>query len=190
MREDKIVLPGEQLSTSEEMLSGEGTFEDGGIIRAARIGQYVVDEKYRKAIVKPLTSTPVIIRKADTVLGEVQSVKPSMVIVEVLHVIGKDRRISGDTNATIHVSEISSSYVKNPSEAFKLGDIIKARVIQVKPSLQLLTKDRDLGVIKALCVKCRHPLIISGRYLECKKCGNKENRKSSSEYGNIKLEKF
>lgn len=190
MKENKIVMPGEQLSTSEEMLSGEGTFEDEGIIRAARIGQFVVDEKHRKAIVKPLTSTPVVVKKGDTVLGEIKSVKPSMVIVEVLHVIGKNRRISGDTNGTIHVSEISSSYVKNPSEAFKLGDIIKARVTQAKPSLQLLTKDRNLGVIKALCVKCRHPLVRNGISLECKKCGNKEKRKNSMEYGNIILEKF
>ncbi|MCK4333104.1 MAG: hypothetical protein KAV40_05940, partial [Thermoplasmatales archaeon] len=52
---DKIVMPGEQLSTSEELLPGEGTFEEDGIIRAARVGKYVVNEKYRRAEVKPVT---------------------------------------------------------------------------------------------------------------------------------------
>jgi len=53
---DKIVMPGDQLSTSEELLPGEGTFEEDGIIRAARAGKYVVDEKHRKAKVKSKTS--------------------------------------------------------------------------------------------------------------------------------------
>ena len=56
MTENNIVLPGEKLSTSEELLSGEGTFEEDGIIRAARVGKYIVDEKYRRALVKPVTT--------------------------------------------------------------------------------------------------------------------------------------
>ena len=43
-----MVLPGDKLSTSEELLSGEGTFEEEGIIRAARVGNYIVDEKNKK----------------------------------------------------------------------------------------------------------------------------------------------
>ena len=52
----KFVLPGDQLSTSEELLPGDGTFEENGIIRAARIGTYVVNEKHRSAEVKPVLS--------------------------------------------------------------------------------------------------------------------------------------
>ena len=46
MAENKIVLPGEQVSTSEELLPGDGTFEEDGIIRASRVGNYFVDEKH------------------------------------------------------------------------------------------------------------------------------------------------
>lgn len=53
----KIVMPGDQLSTSEELLPGDGTFEENGIIRAARIGTYIVNEKHKTAEVKPVTST-------------------------------------------------------------------------------------------------------------------------------------
>ena len=81
---DKIVMPGDQLSTSEELLPGEGTFEEDGIIRAARIGKYVVDEKYRRAKVKPVTSVPVIVKKGDIVIAEVAMVKTSMVIANVI----------------------------------------------------------------------------------------------------------
>ena len=186
----KIVLPGEKLSTSEELLSGEGTFEEDGVLRADRIGIYIVDEKHKKATVKPVTSIPVILKKGDTVLAEVRSVKPSMVIAEVLHVVGKKRGISGDTNGTLRVSEISTSYVKDPSTEYAVGDIIRARVTQVKPSLQLATKDRNLGVIKGLCTRCRNALIRKGNSLECTRCGRIERRRAAIDYGEFDMNNF
>ena len=147
MVKDKIVLPGEQVSTSEELLPGDGTFEEDGIIRAERIGTYVVDEKYRRAKVIPLTSVPVTLRKGDIVLAQVGSVRSNMVIAEVIHIIGKKRSISGDTNGTLRVSEISNGYVKDPTTEFAPGDIIRAKVVQVKPNIQLATKDNDLGAV-------------------------------------------
>ena len=188
--EKRLVLPGEKLSTSEELLSGDGTFEEDGVLRANRIGIYVIDEKNRKATVKPVTNTPVIIKKGDTVLAEVQSVRSSMVIAEVIHVAGKNRGISGDTNGTLRVSEISTSYTKDPSTEFAVGDIFRARVTQVRPSLQLATKDRDLGVIKGLCTRCRNPLIRKGNILECPRCGRTEKRKTAEDYGNFDLDKL
>lgn len=190
MTENKIVLPGEEVSTSEELLPGDGTFEEDGIIRASRVGTYVVDEKHRRAIVKPLTSIPVELKRGGIVLAEVGSVRSNMVIAEVIHVIGKSRSISGDTNGTLRVSEISNSYVKDPSTEYAPGDIIRAKVTQVKPSIQLATKDRDLGVIKAMCTKCRHPLVRKGNILECGNCRNKEKRKFANDYGNYDLDKL
>ena len=187
---DKIVMPGDQLSTSEELLPGDGTFDDNGIIRAARVGKYIVNEKYKRAEVKPLTSTPVIIRKGDIVIAKVESVRSSMVIADVIHVVGKNRAVSGDRNATLRVSEISKGYVKDPSTEFGIGDLIKAKVTQVKPSLQLETKDRDLGSIKSLCQKCRHPLVKKDNTLECENCGNKQKRRITIDYGNIDVTKL
>ena len=68
--DDKIVMPGEQLSTSEELLPGEGTFEEDGIIRAARVGKYVVNKKYRRAEVEPITSVPVLLKRGDIVIAK------------------------------------------------------------------------------------------------------------------------
>ena len=187
MTENKIVLPGEKLSTSEELLSGDGTFEEDGIIRAARVGKYVVDEKHRSAMVKPVTNVPVLLKKGDTVLAEVRLMRSSMIIAEVIHVKGENRGISGDTNGTLRVSEISQSYVKDPASEFSVGDIIRAKVTQVKPNIQLETKDRNLGVIKGLCTKCRHTLIKKDNILECKNCGNKERRRTAIDYGNYDL---
>ena len=120
----QIVLPGDQVSTSEELLPGDGTFEEEGIIRASRYGEYIVDTKHKKAIVKPLTSTPVEIKRGDIVLAQVNSVRSNMVIADVIHVIGKKRAISSDTNGTLRVSEISQGYTKDPADEFGPGDII------------------------------------------------------------------
>ena len=190
MAKDNIVLPGEQVSTSEELMPGEGTYEEDGIIRAEIVGTYMVDEKHRRAKVKPLTSTPVILRRGDIVLAQVGSVRSNMVIAEVIHVIGKNRPVSSDTNGTLRVSEISNGYVKDPSSEFAPGDIIRAKVTQVKPNVQLATKDKDLGSIKSVCSKCRHSLKKKGNMLECENCGNKEKRRTAIDYGNFDLSKL
>jgi len=188
--EKKIVMPGDQVSSSEELLPGDGTFEDNGVIRAAIMGKYVVDQKNRQAKVTPVTSTPVVIHKGDIVIGEIAVVRSSMVIVDLFHVQGKNRSLSGDTNSTLHASEISFKYVKDPATEYKVQDIIRAKVIQVKPSIQLSTKDKNLGVIKALCVKCRHPLTKKGNSLECPNCGNKERRYIAMDYDNLDVDKI
>jgi exosome complex component CSL4 len=190
MTKDKVILPGDQVSTSEELLPGEGTFEEDGIIRAARVGTYYVDEKHRKAIIKPLTSIPVELRKGDIVLAEVNSVRSNMVIAEVIHVVGKNRPISGDTNGTLRVSEISNGYTKDPATEYAPGDIIRAKITQVRPSIQLATKDRDLGAIKSLCSKCRKPLYKKENQLKCDNCGNKERRNTAVDYGDYDIKKL
>ncbi|MEM0493349.1 MAG: exosome complex RNA-binding protein Csl4 [Candidatus Thermoplasmatota archaeon] len=187
MSKKTIVMPGEDLSNTKELSPGEGTFESNGTIKASRIGMYHVDEKTKKAHVKPITSIPVTLKKGDIVIAEVTNTKPSMVIVDVQHVTGKNRAISGDTNGTIHASEISQSYTKDASTEYKIGDIVRAKVFQVKPSIQLTTKDRNLGAIKALCSRCRHPLIKKNKNLECSNCGNKEHRRITDDYGDIDL---
>lgn len=190
MTENKIVLPGDQVSTSEELLPGDGTFEEDGIIKATRVGTYLIDAENRRATVKPLTSIPVEVRQGDEVLAKIGSVRSNMIIAEVIHIIGKKRAISGDTNGTLRVSEIANGYVKDPSTEFAPGDIIRAKVTQVKPSIQLSTKDKNYGAIKSLCSKCRHTLNKNGNVLECSNCGNKETRTISFDYGNYDLDKL
>ncbi len=190
MSKSNIVLPGDKVSTSEELLPGENTYEEEGIIRSTIYGEYQIDSKHRKANVKPLTSTPVKVQKGDTVLVEVRMVRSNMIIAEVIHVIGKKRPISGDTNGTIKVSEISKSYVKDPATEFSPGDIVRAKVYQVKPSIQLTTKGKENGVIKGVCSKCRHPLEKKGNLLECTNCNNKERRNTAIDYGTYDIKKL
>jgi exosome complex component CSL4 len=114
--------------------------------------------------------------------------KEKMIIVEVKHVAGKNRSISSDTDATIHVKEIAQGFIKEASSEYKAEDYIRAKVIQVSPSVQLETKERNFGAIKALCSKCRHPLVKKSQGLECENCGNKEYRRIAEDYGNLDIQ--
>ena len=110
-----------------------------------------------------------------------------MAICEVVTVEGKSRNITDDTNGTIHVSKISNDYVQDAGNELRPSDIIRARVIQVKPSIQLTTVHPHLGVVKALCRKCRHPLVKEEKGLYCANCDRHEHRKTSDDYAAVEF---
>jgi len=43
-------------------------------------------------------------------------------------------KLSGGQKALIHISQVSDSFVKNISDYLKLGDIVKARVLNIEGS--------------------------------------------------------
>src|SRR6266699_1982625 len=88
---------------------------------------------------------------------------------------------------TIHISNVSEEYTEDIHDMYRLGDIIRAKVIQVKPSLQLTTAEPSLGVVKALCSVCRGPLEMRGRELYCPRDERSERRKLAADYADLKL---
>ena len=108
-----------------------------------------------------------------------------MAICEVVAVEGKGREVTGDTNGTIHVSKLSQEYVQEVGKEVRPSDIIRARVTQVKPSVQLTTASEHLGVIKALCRKCRQPLVKVEKGLYCATCDRPDYRKMADDYGDV-----
>src|SRR3989442_1225461 len=100
---------------------------------------------------------------------------------------GRSRQISGESEGTIHISNVSEEYTEDIHDMYRLGDIIRAKVIQVKPSVQLTTAERDLGVVKARCSVCRGPLEVRGRELYCPRDERTERRKLAADYADLKL---
>jgi hypothetical protein len=101
---------------------------------------------------------------------------------------GSNREITGETEGAIHVSKISDEYIEDIRDAFHLGDIVRAKVIQAKPSLQLTTSEPNLGVVKARCSRCRGVLELKDRDLWCPRDEQAERRKIASDYGNLLLD--
>jgi exosome complex component CSL4 len=188
-KDKKIVVPGEQIGTSEEFLSGEGTFEQSGSIYSSIMGELSLDSDEMEAKVRPINPL-VKLSNGDVVLAQVQDIKSSMVIVNVIRVEGNPREVTGGTMGSIHVSKIAEGYTSDVWKEYRIGDLIRAKVIQSRPSLQLATDRPKLGVILGLCTKCRMPLVKKEGMLHCPNCQRTELRNTAPDYGDYHLQKY
>jgi len=178
-----LVVPGDVIGASEEYLPGYGTYEERGKIFAAITGKVETDKKDRMVRVLPVMETPPMLKMGDIVVGRVVDLKNAVVLVEIARIKGhENREIANADQGAIHISNVKDSYVAKLETEFGQQDIIKARVIDEK-SLRLSTVEKDLGVIKALCSRCRTPLVRKQNKLECPSCERIETRKLSEDYG-------
>jgi len=183
------VLPGDKVAISEELQAGEGTYEKNGEIIASVIGKFKIDSQRMAAIVEPLAKMPLILKAGDTAICEVKQLTEAMVIVKIIHIAGNKRQIAGEKDAAIHISNISNEFVDNIGKKFRIGDIVRAKIIRVEPAIQLSTKGKEFGVIKAYCTNCRNTLIKKDNLLECLSCGKLEERKVADDYGEGNLDR-
>ena len=186
MKEKRKVVPGDEVAEVEEFIPSEGTYEDQGKVYSALYGELELDHEDKTARVSaknPMTKLAI----GDFVFCTVTDARASMAICEVIAVEGKGREIGGDTNGTTHVSKVSSEYIQDVGRELRPSDIIRAKVIQVKPSIQLTTTSPHLGVVKALCRKCRHPLIKAEKELYCPNCERSDHRKIADDYAAVEF---
>ncbi|MFW6040466.1 MAG: exosome complex RNA-binding protein Csl4 [Thermoplasmatota archaeon] len=185
-QKDKLVMPGDKIGTSEEWLPGEGAYEDEGYIYASVFGKVIYDDEKLEAkvtAINPISS----INKGDVVYGTVRDNRGSIASVTLELVEGNSRGISMDIEGSLHISKISNDYVESVEDSFKKGDIIRAKVIQTEPSIQLSTTGKNLGVVRGYCTNCRRPMTRKNNKLYCSTCERTETRKISKAYGKIKL---
>jgi exosome complex component CSL4 len=180
--ENSFVLPGDVVGSAEEFVPGDCTYAKEGVIYATTAGQIKIDSESKLASVIPKTNAPPKLRHGDIVVGEVIDVKDSLVIVSLAFKKGYEDRPISDEEATIHISNVKNSYVKDLRQMFSVRDILKARIIDER-QLRLTTGDEDLGVIKAYCSRCLTGLAKKDGRLVCPSCSNTEIRKLSSSYG-------
>lgn len=180
--EDCFVLPGDVVGSAEEFVPGDCTYVKGGVIYASTAGLVNINSQTKSASVIPKTNAPPKLCQGDIVVGEVIDMKDSLVIVSLAFKKGYESRPISDEEATIHISNVKNSYVKDLRQMFSLRDIIKAKIIDER-QLRLSTGDEDLGVIKAYCNRCMTGLVKKDGRLVCPSCANTETRKLSSCYG-------
>ncbi len=185
--EPKLVLPGDQIAVAEEFEPGEGTYERNGLVFAATPGVLRLDEQSRVARVQPF-NPPAELQAGDIVYAVIDDIRGMMATATVNAIHGRERQISGETDGTIHISNVSEEYTEDIRDMYHLGDIIRAKVIQTKPSVQLTTAEPDLGVVRALCGICRGPLELRGRDLYCPRDERAERRKVARDYEDLRLD--
>jgi exosome complex component CSL4 len=184
MAGSELVFPGDELGVAEQFRPGPGTYEENGMVYASQIGEPVLDAEEFMARVEPKTTTPATLEERDLVIGRVSSLKKSFVSVDVEAKADEPHReLASEDRGTLHISKISQDYVDQIEDAFRIGDLIRAKVIDTDPSVQLLTKDDELGVLLARCPKCRAAMETKGEGLVCPDCEWKSRAKLAADYG-------
>lgn len=184
----ELVLPGDEIAAAEEYIPGDGTFEEDGTVFAAWLGELELDSREFVARVRPRTTTPCVLREGDMVLGRVRSIRKSFISVDVVRRVDQpDREIAGDTRGTLHISKISKDYIEDIDDALHIGDLIRAKVIEVEPAIQLTTKYHEYGIVKSWCPRCRTEMEAKGKGLVCPECDWKARGKVASDYGSGRL---
>ena len=191
----EFVIPGDYIGVAEEFLPGDGAYEENGKIYATMVGNLDLDMSRRSASVISRTNVLPQLKEGDIVYGEIVSVKPQMVYVDLLALEGHaDKKLSANTKARIYVSQTDKKYVKTISTEFRNGDIVRARVVDTQgDSIRLSTAEDSLGVIRAVCGVCKKTLGMKNEQdgkdgnLECNYCGSKETRKTADDYLKAKL---
>jgi exosome complex component CSL4 len=182
---NEIIFPGNLLCTEEEYEAGQNTFVDEkGNVRSTCVGEKEITKEKYEAKVKKIFSSKEKLTQGDEIIGRVILLKEKSAVVSLLEATnGKEKKVCPPSPATLMVFNVSNDYVRNMKDAFKKGDIIKAKVLEVTRFItELSTKENNFGVIRAFCSKCKTPLHKLANTLKCPACANTETRKTSSDY--------
>ncbi|MEM3421580.1 MAG: exosome complex RNA-binding protein Csl4 [Candidatus Hadarchaeum sp.] len=179
-----FVIPGDLLATAEEFVPGNGAYEENGKIYAANTGVVLVDARTKHISVFSRTAGVPTLKRGDIIIGRVDEVRDQNATVVIGRLRGReDRALPPPNVGLIHISQTDAGYVKDLGREFRVGDIVRAKVINAnREPVQLSTVGEDLGVIVAFCSRCRSPLARQGKKLVCDSCGNVEFRKIANDY--------
>ena len=126
----------------------------------------------------------VFTRSRSILYGEVKDVRGQRALITIYAKKGTKRELALPYLAAIHISQVTPGYIDKLTDAFRIGDLIEAKVVKIMgDNLDLNTEDITSGVVKAMCTRCRtfmDPCNESEVY--CPVCDRKEKRKVSKNY--------
>jgi exosome complex component CSL4 len=182
LKKNLAVLPGDRLAVSEEFLPGPHTYDDSGLIRALVAGKVRRDTKNMEISVEPVVK-PRLIAVGDVVAGQVEATQASAAAFKIYYLNGKptDKDFSG--SLSLRSGRPGRGGPRGPP--VKLGDVVRCKVIsRLNGIIHLTINEEELGVVYALCGTCGRPLLRGGNKAKCDECGNVEERKLASDFGN------
>jgi len=175
-KNNEIVLTGQYLGVVEEYLPDKkSTFVRDGQIFATKTGIVSINKERRAIEIKSHKDKDrKIVKINDIIIGTIQFLRLYSVGISFATVNNKIH-FNSSNFGNIHVSHISHKFID------------KIAVIKKEQNeYSLSTKGNDLGVIHADCSICGSTLEKIGQNrLKCPRCGNTENRKLASDYGNV-----
>jgi exosome complex component CSL4 len=186
IEEEQIVMPGDKLGIIEQYLPGEGTYDDNGEIKSSVLGNVKINQKM-KVISVESDAKPALLKVGDVVYGQITDIKPQRANVKIDCIKDNARPLALPYMGAIHISQAKKDYLEKLSDAFRIGDIVQAKVVKLTgDNVDLGTVDDDCGVLKAMCTRCRDYMHTTKKQneLQCNSCNKKEKRKISKNYVN------
>ncbi|NVM16191.1 MAG: exosome complex RNA-binding protein Csl4 [Candidatus Lokiarchaeota archaeon] len=187
-KNNEIVLTGQYLGVVEEYLPDKhSTYVKEGQIFATKTGIVKIDKNRRAIeILSHQEENRKTVKIGDIIIGTIRFLRLYSVGIS-FATINKKIHFNSSYFGNIHVSHISKRFIDKISDAFQITDIVRAKVIrQEENEYSLSTVENNLGVIHADCSICGTTLKKIGQdRLRCSRCGNVENRKLASDYGNV-----
>lgn len=180
-----FVIPGDILGVSEQFLPDKWTYDDEGQIKSAILGTVHINSTNKKISIVPSSGNLAILNMGDSVYGEITDIRGQRAMIDVQKMKNTNRQLTLPYMATIHISQVKKGYLEKLSDAFRIGDIIEAKVFKIMgDNLDLNTEDEENGVVKAMCTRCRTYMITTKKKNElyCEACDRKEKRKVSINY--------
>lgn len=184
--EDKDVFPGEKLAVIEVIQKGSGAYQLDGNVRSAELGRAHYDLKDRRVNVAKKTKDLVLPLEGLDVMAEVGSVMRRDARVDIFRIDGN--AVPKPWAAEVHISSVEREFSRDMAIAMKNSDIIKARIINTKNRMVLLSvRGPEYGVVYSYCSRCGTLLELQQGRLNCSKCDRGERRKIASTYGKEEL---
>ncbi|MFN3910347.1 MAG: exosome complex RNA-binding protein Csl4 [Candidatus Anstonellaceae archaeon] len=184
--EEKIyTYPGDYLGLEEEFEAGDGTYIKDGMIYSFAFGK-IKKEKRKIFVEQPKKLMNFFV--GQKVIGRIEMIVEPIALVKVIdfNEIETRRFFQTGQNLVLKVENIKKGFVKKIQDEYKIGDIIRAEIIEIKNGeYRLSTISEDCGVIKAYnssYQEPRNPLVKINNTLMDIKTNRKENRKIASDY--------
>ena len=177
----RFVRPGEEVGIEEEYESGAGTLNEEGRILAAIPGTLAEEARSLQVIGHPAL-TP--FSKGSWVVGRIENISEpvALAVVEAEEAEGH-RAPKSSAYVVLHASYIKRGYVKKVRDEYRIGDVIRARVVELKNNeYHISTDDEHAGCLIAFCSACRTPMEKRPAGLQCPACERRDNRKLADDY--------
>lgn len=178
------VLPGDRLAVIEEFGSSYGTYLNGEVIRAARVGKVSYDLEKREIKVDPSRQIKRIPMPRDSIIGQIESLQGNTSNVRIYY-LNSQRNFGGFTGMLISIPESAYKKTRQKRVIFcKPGDIVRAKVTSSEnATIHLSLSGEENGVLFTVCSYCGGKVNRFDHKIRCVECGTVDERKLSVDFG-------
>ena len=177
-------LPGDSIALIEEFEAGKNVYVLDGTLRSTAIGARIYD--FKKHVARTDKLNPQAIPKiGDITIGFIEMLFGSMMSMKILYINDKKSSSGFSAIASVRVGSSGRERDRRGRSIFRVGDIIRGRVISLlNSSIHIAIDDKEFGVLYALCSSCSGDTVrIHGNGIKCVECGASEDRKLTDDYG-------